>query len=99
MQSQTESQVQAGARTEQHVLYQYASCPFCQRVLRYLAEAGIEIELRDVLRDAEARRELLEGGGSTQVPCLRIDTTQGDRRWLYESLDIIAYLRGYYQSG
>lgn len=79
---------------ESYVLYQYDSCPFCQRVRRFLAEAGVSLPLKDTLRDPEARRELLAGGGDTQVPCLRIER-EGEVTWLYESLDIIAYLRAH----
>ena len=32
------------------------------------------------------------GGGSTTVPCLRI-RRDGQEEWMYESLDIIDYLR------
>ncbi|MFM8356204.1 MAG: glutaredoxin family protein [Gammaproteobacteria bacterium] len=77
---------------EHYVLYQYASCPFCQRVLRFLAQAGVELPLKDTLRDPAARRELIQGGGDSQVPCLRIERS-GEVTWLYESLDIIAYLQ------
>jgi len=77
---------------ERYTLYKYDSCPFCMRVRRFLAEAGLDLPLKDTLRDPEARRELAAGGGSTQVPCLRIEA-DGEVRWLYESLDIIAYLR------
>lgn len=82
--------------SERHVLYQYASCPFCARVRAFLEREGIDIEIRDTLRDPEARRELVEGGGRATVPCLRIER-DGDVRWLYESLDIIDYLRRRYQ--
>lgn len=77
---------------EQYVLYQYATCPYCQRVLRFLAEAEVDLPLKDTLRDPAARRELIQGGGDSQVPCLRIER-DGQVSWLYESLDIIAYLR------
>jgi len=36
--------------------------------------------------------DLRVGGGSTTVPCLRIQS-DGQVRWMYESLDIIEYLR------
>jgi glutathione S-transferase len=80
---------------ERYVLYQYESCGFCHRVRQFLAEAGIEMEMRDTLRDPEARRELMEGGGRSTVPCLRIER-DGEVRWLYESRDIIDYLRRQY---
>jgi len=79
---------------ERHLLYQYSSCPFCMRVRRFAEQQGIELEMRDTLRDPGARGELLEGGGRSMVPCLRIER-DGEVRWLYESLDIIEYLRRY----
>ena len=78
--------------SERYTLYQYDSCPFCYRVRRFLDDACIQIETRDVLRDPAARKALLEGGGRTTVPCLRIER-RGETLWLYESLDIIDYLR------
>jgi glutaredoxin 2 len=78
--------------SEQYSLYQYDSCPYCQRVRRFLADNAIAVEMRDTLRDPQARRELIEGGGRSMVPCLRIER-DGEVSWLYESLDIIDYLR------
>jgi len=77
---------------ETYQLYQYDSCPFCYRVREFLRQAHIEMPMRDTLRDPLARRELVEGGGSGMVPCLRIER-EGEVSWLYESLDIIDYLR------
>jgi glutathione S-transferase len=81
--------------SERHVLFQYATCPFCMRVRQFLDQAGIDIDMRDTLRDVRARGELLAGGGRSTVPCLRIER-DGDVEWLYESRDIIAYLQNYY---
>jgi glutaredoxin 2 len=78
--------------SERYTLYQYDSCPFCYRVRRFLGETNLDVELRDTLRDPQARRELVEGGGRSMVPCLRIER-DGEVSWLYESLDIIDYLR------
>lgn len=80
---------------ETYTLYQYASCPFCARVRQFLDQAGIEVPMRDTLRDPAARRELIEGGGRATVPCLRIER-DGAVHWLYESLDIIDYLKRQY---
>lgn len=77
--------------SEHYVLYQYESCGFCRRVRQFLDQAGISVEMRDTLRDPEARRELVEGGRRGTVPCLRIER-DGEVRWLYESRDIINYL-------
>jgi glutathione S-transferase len=77
---------------ETYQLFQYDSCPFCYRVRVFLGDASLQVPLRDTMRDPGAYRELLAGGGSPTVPCLRIE--RGDEvEWLYESLDIINYLQ------
>lgn len=53
-----------------------------------MAEHGIDLKLRDISSDQEARSELENIGGKVQVPCLFIDGKP-----MYESDDIIAYLR------
>ncbi len=73
-------------------LYQYPSCPYCARVTRAMARLGIAVELRDTRRDRSRFEELVAGGGSTQVPCLRIEGAGGEVEWMYESDDIISYL-------
>jgi len=78
--------------SERYALYQYQSCPYCQRVRRFLDGSGMQVEMRDTMRDPQARRELIQGGGSATVPCLRIER-DGEVAWLYESLDIIDYLQ------
>jgi glutaredoxin len=74
------------------VLYQYASCPFCAMVRRFLCAKGVELPMRDTLRDPEAQAELIEGGGRAMVPCLRVAQADGTFSWLYESRDIMVYL-------
>ena len=71
-------------------LYMYVKpgCPYCMKVDRFLDEAGIEIEHRSVLEGTNAD-DLRAIGGKVQSPCLIIDG-----KALYESDDIIAYLRG-----
>ena len=81
---------------EYYTLYQYDSCPFCYRVRSFLAESDITIPFKDTMFDREAFVELVGGGGSPTVPCLRIEGSSGDVRWLYESLDIIAFLKERY---
>ena len=70
-----------------YTLFYKPTCPFCKKVLNYMDEQGINLPLRDVSTDADARDELLSVGGKTQVPCLFIDGEP-----LYESGDIIDYL-------
>ena len=77
---------------DQYVLYQYDTCPFCARVRYFLEAEGIDIPMKDTMRDPVAFRELLKGGGRATVPCLRIEDDAGAVRWLYESNDIVEYL-------
>lgn len=76
-----------------HTLYHYPACPFCARVRFALWRHGQTVDTRNILSEAESARELVTGGGSRQVPCLRIDEKDGSTTWLYESGDIVAYLR------
>lgn len=78
--------------TEHYTLYHFPSCGFCARVRRFLEESGLEMDMRNIHADPQALYDLRNGGGSTTVPCLRIQKGS-DVRWLYESLDIIEYLR------
>ena len=77
---------------DQYVLYQYDTCPFCARVRYFLEAEGIDIPMKDTMRDPVAFRELLMGGGRATVPCLRIGNAAGAVHWLYESNDIVEYL-------
>ena len=74
-------------------LYQFEACPFCVKVRRQLRKYALNIELRDAKNNAAFKDELLREGGKGKVPCLRIEKRPGDVQWLYESDDIIAYLK------
>jgi len=54
---------------------------------------GLKIPLRDILFEPGNSVDLIAGGGKDQVPCLRIENEDGDVRWLYESIDIVRYLK------
>lgn len=70
------------------VLYYMPSCPYCQKVLRYMESNNIEIPLKNIREDSAIREELITIGGKGQVPCLVID-----RKAMYESDDIIEWLK------
>ena len=74
-------------------LYYYDQCPFCQLVLRELNGLKTQVELKNTLMVPQNRQELVQGGGSTTVPCLRITQDNGSVEWLYESSDIARYLK------
>lgn len=74
-------------------LYKKDSCPFCQRVLRYLANSGRDdIIFHDTVNDPGAAEELVAVGGKLQVPCMLIDGEP-----MYESMDIIKWLHAHPQ--
>jgi len=50
-----------------------------------------DLELRNTSEGTHAQA-LMQGGGKTQVPCLRIEQADGSVEWMYESSDIINYL-------
>lgn len=91
IQRNAEDQVNAQARLEGHSLYQFFACPFCVKTRRAIHTLGVNVELRDINKEAHHRQDLEQGGGKVKVPCLRIDEGE-NTRWMYESSDIIDYL-------
>ena len=87
-----EEQAEVDNETRNLALYHFNGCPFCVKVHRAIQRLALDVPLRDVRQDPDARQELRAGGGSEQVPCLRIREQGGDERWMYESADIVAYL-------
>ncbi len=91
-------------KQEQLSLYYSPYCPFCHRVLDALVELGLmpdleknkagNITLKNTASDQVAKTELKNGGGKTTVPCLRIER-DGKIEWLYESMDIVAFLKAH----
>ena len=70
-------------------LYKFDTCPYCRRVMGFIEESGrTDVEYHDIRKNAEDRERLIRDGGKEQVPCLFIDGKP-----LYESMDIIAWLK------
>ncbi|MDR1088099.1 MAG: glutathione S-transferase N-terminal domain-containing protein [Coriobacteriales bacterium] len=67
-------------------LYYLPTCPYSLKVLHFIRDKDIPLELR-ATTEPEHRDFLLAHGGKNQVPCLFIGESP-----LYESDDIIAYL-------
>ena len=75
-------------------LFKKETCPFCQRVMKYIASTGrTDIVCRDIIESEEAAKQLVSVGGKRQVPCLFIDGEP-----LYESQDIIDWLEAHPQA-
>lgn len=92
LQRDEQTQRSVDEQTKCLVLYYYAVCPFCIRVMRAIDRLNLNIELRDILMNRDYRDELIKQGGRSTVPCLRISHLNDDDQWMYESRDIIAYL-------
>jgi glutaredoxin len=76
-------------------LYHYQSCPYCAITRQAIKQTELNIEQRNVSKQPQYRSELIKEGGKSQVPCLRIEKENGDVHWLYESQDIIQFIRQY----
>ncbi len=75
------------------VLYQYKTCPFCIKVRKEMRRLALDVQKRDAQQPGAIRDELVSGGGKAKVPCLKITDAAGKTEWLYESGEIIKYLR------
>lgn len=73
-------------------LYHMNHCPFCIKVRNAANEMNIELNLIEANRDTPERDIVLELGGQSMVPFL-VDTNVEPEVRMYESDDIIAYLK------
>lgn len=95
----TEEQSKTNLECSKLALYHFSTCPFCIKVRHEMARLSLPIELRDAQheprhgRAPDHRADLLQGGGKIQTPCLRIEDSQGNVQWMYESNNIIKYLQ------
>ena len=93
VQRPAEQQQQINQATENVALYQFKTCPFCIKVRREIKRQSLNIELRDAQHDQNHRQQLLNGGGQIKVPCLKVKNEDGNHTWLYESSDVIQYIK------
>jgi glutaredoxin 3 len=74
-------------------LYYKPTCPYSLHVLGEAEEMNLQFNLKDVSFDMDLKDELYALGGKMQTPFL-IDPEHGIK--LYESEDIVAYLKEHY---
>lgn len=77
-------------------LYNFEASPFCRKVREVFEELELDALIHNVARGSKRRRELVTRGGQMMVPYL-VDPNTG--REMYESDEIIAYLRQTYKEG
>ena len=88
-----EEQNSVDEQTAKMILYHYESCFFSARVKRAIEILKLKIKLKDILETPEYGKELLEGGGSSMVPCLYFEDHPNSKgKFMYESSDIVEYL-------
>ena len=97
IQREVSQQAKVDQETQSLKLYHFEGCPFCLKVRREIRRLGLSVELRDIKKDIQFKEELLKGGGEYQVPCLRIATSDGSIKWMYESSEINQYLRSRFE--
>ncbi len=88
------AQQSADLQCQSLALYQYKTCPFCMKVRQEMARLSLNIQRVDAQPPGVARDELTREGGQTKVPCLKITDAAGKSQWLYDSEEIVNYLRG-----
>lgn len=74
-------------------LYIKNTCFYCRDVLDFAASSHIDLTTKEVYSDPKVMAELIEKGGKRQVPYL---TDEAHGVSLYESADIIKYLKENY---
>lgn len=69
-------------------------CPYCHRVIDFMQQSEVvDVAVRDIFSDDDAREDLVALGGKEQVPFFH-DTDGGI--CMYESSGIIAHLGALY---
>lgn len=54
-------------------VYSFESCPWCNKVKKYLDSKNVEFEVRDIELDEEAAKECQKISGDLTVPVTTID--------------------------
>jgi glutaredoxin len=92
------SQAEVERQCSSIVLYQYKTCPFCIKVRQEMRRLALNVQQLDAQQPGANRDDLVRGGGKAKVPCLKITDPAGKTQWLYESREIIKYLRSRFAS-
>jgi len=80
-------------QTKDLTIYQFEACPFCVKVRRFIRKNSLKINLKDAKNNKAFKSELVNEGGKHKVPCLKIEKINSKTIWLYESNEIIKFLK------
>ena len=67
--------------------------PFLYQGVQEMRRLSLPVARMYVQKDGKNREDLTRAGGQTKVPCLKITDQAGNSQWMYDSKEIIAYLR------
>ncbi len=93
LQREPAAQATVDLQCQSLALYQFSTCPFCIKVRQEMRRLSLPIEKRDAQHNSTNRDALLQGSGTSKVPCLKITDSQGQTQWLQDSSAIVTYLR------
>ena len=79
--------------TKHLTIYQFNACPFCVKVRRFMRKNSLKIDIKDAKNNKTFKAELVNEGGKHKVPCLKIEKLNSKTVWLYESTEIIKFLK------
>ncbi|GGF73116.1 glutathione S-transferase N-terminal domain-containing protein [Alteromonas lipolytica] len=88
-----DAQAKVDAKSNDMTLYHFFACPFCVKTRRAIHQLNLNITKKSAAQGSPYREELIAGGGKVQVPCLHIRHADGKDEWMYESKQIIEYLK------
>lgn len=54
-------------------VYSFESCPWCDKVKKYLKSKNVEYEVRDIELNEEYAKECIQISGDTMVPVTTVD--------------------------
>ena len=74
-------------------LYKMDTCPYCIKTMKVIKNLKVEVDYKDINESEKHNKTLIQEGGKRQVPCLKIVESNSTPRWLYESDEIIDFLR------
>ncbi|WP_441003609.1 glutaredoxin family protein [Pseudocolwellia agarivorans] len=74
-------------------LYKLDTCPYCVKTIKVIKSLNIEVSLKDINESKKHNNALIQEGGKRQVPCLKIVKNNSAPVWLYESDEIIEFLK------
>lgn len=73
------------------LIYTTPTCHYCHMAKEFFKENKIEYEEKDVSRDLEARKDMIEKTGSLGVPVIEVDgeaVSGFDKKWLQDKLGL-----------